>query len=811
MAQQILNNNATFGEQRSKINANFAELYCVLPRRYSARSAGVLPQNSGAANTAALQALIDSLHADGFFAIWFEEGTYLFDAQGSESVRPGSSQSSKGCIWLKSNVFLVGQGEGTVLKRGNNQQTEGIRVHLIRCNPGTNAFGLSNLRLNGNIENQPGYSGAYTQGDVGGALLALGDSSASNPGMRNCCLENIWLENNFGAAADILFPNRWYTNRVRVKDCGEGYQFVGGDSVIIENFQYDNPNAVSVGDGIETASTSNVTIRGFEINGITGGSALDLSGTGIYVYGGHVNGGSYGPVVQCEGANNSLPNSNHWLVSDVHVRDVIGVGFSIAMGESGTSRGVMQNCHVTTSNIGFNISPQSTRGIGLAVLNGCSSKDSAYSGLIIGAVNKVRVNNCQFDDGQSNAYGILVRSNAGAGDCVLEVEHTTANNNGRFGVYVEEGHANPPQGFIRVSAQGNQISNESYWGTEFIDSEIFIPSNNIQNLEVTNTRTLYSTTLSRSDLPITGERTILWNHPIMRQLNRLTHNAIVDVIFGVATSVEHVGTTAGNNISLKSAQDESFAVNDCLRLRWDATTQLAYEVSRDQSTVAAWSPMDIPAFRSWYKHDEGLWQNAAKTISASTPNDPVRVWAPLGTGPDFSAPDDSSRPLRDVGGGIVGDGATRFLESPASINLFGPYTIFIRARTLAPFANNRFIAAWNNTAGWDLYGSASSTGTVSFYENEDSAGITMGSDNAAEVMFAIAVAANGNTTLWTTDNNVISGNGSSGGTVRYVNATMWMLANNFASAKGQGPLRDVIFFDRELSNGEITQLRNFFV
>jgi hypothetical protein len=803
----------------TKINANFTELSRVLHRRFSARASGILTTNTGPTNTAALQAIIDAYLGSLFLLQFDDEGIYRFAAQGNPATRVGSIVLSRACIWGKSGAHLIGRGEGTILMIDDDQQSTTVRANLFQCAPGTTNFGLHNLRLSGNTANNQGvgtgeYNGTYTQGDVGGSLLAIGDSSGS-AGPDLLTLENVWLEDCFGAACDGVKVSRVAVDGLTVRECGEGFQINGpGEYCEVRGYKYRNATNVSVGDAIELVNAqpnSRIEVTDFDIRNAAGGSAMDITGRNVQISDGMIIGGGYGVVVQCDAATASQPNSDNFHISNVHSRDLTGIAISVAGERNGSFRGTINNCHALACERGIAVGQQSQRAEGAVSIIGCTARQSTIAGLQIRTVNKVTVKGSAFNASAAGGYGIMI-SNDGAnaaGQCVVEIDSTTCNDNGRFGVYVQEGHAHLPQGYIHVNANGNQTSNETYWGAQYVDSEIYVPSNNVTGLQIRNERNIYKTALARPDMPVTGEQRIQWCHGTLRQLNGLTHMAMVEVIFNQTTTVEHVSSTAGNNLSLKTATNEAFAKYDRIIFLYDAIAQVGYEISRSQSAVAAFTPESIAGYRCWYKSNAGLWQNTGKTVAAAATDDPVRVWSPAGTGLDLVADSDSERPTRDASGGIKGNGTTQFLVTAATLNLSGPYTIFFRARVGASNTLNRFAAFWNTTNGYSLSSSNAGAGSTVFYENADASPIQMGNEANADVRYAVSVAANGQTTLWKTDGTSISGNGSSGATARSATATMWALASEFAGGKGTGPLRDLILFDRELSEPEIADLRGY--
>ena len=94
----------------------FAVTGCVQPHPdyWNASAYGVLPENSGLENSRSLQALIDMLAQTGG-TVYIPAGIYLFAENGTQTI--GSH-----CIKMRSNVSIIGAGEGTVLMPVGNSQ-----------------------------------------------------------------------------------------------------------------------------------------------------------------------------------------------------------------------------------------------------------------------------------------------------------------------------------------------------------------------------------------------------------------------------------------------------------------------------------------------------------------------------------------------------------------------------------------------------------------------------------------------------------------------------------------------------------------
>lgn len=237
-------------------------------------------------DTAAIQAAINAASAAGGGQVYAPEGTYIVSA---------GEEPSDGCLMLKSNVYLYGDGMGlTNIKVADGSDTKITGVIRSAYGEETHDFGISNLTIDGNRDNTTGKIDGWFNGFIPGQE---GHDS-------NVTLDGVEIKDCSGYGFD---PHEQTINMVIKNSVSHGNGLDGFvadflvDSVFENNIAYDNDrhgfnivtssheftmtNNVSYGNG----STGIVIQRGSENIAspynviITGGEVYDNGAEGILV------------------------------------------------------------------------------------------------------------------------------------------------------------------------------------------------------------------------------------------------------------------------------------------------------------------------------------------------------------------------------------------------------------------------------------------------------------------------------------------------------------------------------------------------
>ena len=159
------------------------------PGAVDATRHGVSPENEGAQNSLALQALIDRLSEDGG-TVYIPAGNYLFSANGTQTI--GSH-----CIKMRSNVSIVGDGESTVL-RPTGDSLYGLDMFYFNdfLDTGDPVY-LRNCRFEGFVIDAAGTSCEYYTSAGKGFMFNL---------FENCHWKNVTVKNTDATGFGVDCP-----------------------------------------------------------------------------------------------------------------------------------------------------------------------------------------------------------------------------------------------------------------------------------------------------------------------------------------------------------------------------------------------------------------------------------------------------------------------------------------------------------------------------------------------------------------------------------------------------------------------------
>jgi len=165
---------------------------------------GLSTENTGEANSAALQALIDRVALEGG-TIYIPAGEYLFAENGNQTI--GSH-----CIKMRSGVSIVGDGEATVLKPVGRSQY-GLDMFYFNDYLDLNeASYLENCRFEGFVIDASGTScETYTSAGKGFMFNLF----------RNCHWKNVTVKNTDATGFGVDCPIDSTISQCRAIGCGK--------------------------------------------------------------------------------------------------------------------------------------------------------------------------------------------------------------------------------------------------------------------------------------------------------------------------------------------------------------------------------------------------------------------------------------------------------------------------------------------------------------------------------------------------------------------------------------------------------------
>ncbi|MFS2067980.1 M10 family metallopeptidase C-terminal domain-containing protein [Pseudomonas sp. CT11-2] len=251
-------------------------------------------------DTAAIQRAIDAAAAAGGGQVYMPTGTYIVS---------GGAEPSDGCLMLKSNVYLYGDGMGaTTVKVADGSDTKITGVIRSAYGEETHDFGVSNLTIDGNRDSTTGKIDGWFNGYIPGQAGHDSNVTLDSVEIKDCSgygfdpheqTVNMVIKNSVshgngldGFVADFL-SNSTFENNVAYDNDRHGFNIVTSthDFTLTNNVAYNNGgNGIVVQRGSENIpSPSNITITGGEVygNGAEGvlikmSSEVTVSGVDIH-------------------------------------------------------------------------------------------------------------------------------------------------------------------------------------------------------------------------------------------------------------------------------------------------------------------------------------------------------------------------------------------------------------------------------------------------------------------------------------------------------------------------------------------------
>ncbi|VVP21281.1 hypothetical protein PS838_03856 [Pseudomonas fluorescens] len=310
-------------------------------------------------DTAAIQSAIDAAAAAGGGQVYMPTGTYIVS---------GGEEPSDGCLMLKSNVYLYGDGMGeTNVKVADGSDTKITGVIRSAYGEETHDFGVSNLTIDGNRDSTTGKVDGWFNGYIPGQEGYDSNVTLDSVEIKDCSgygfdpheqTVNMVIKNSVshgngldGFVADFL-SDSIFENNVAYDNDRHGFNVVTSthDFSLTNNVAYNNGgNGIVVQRGSEDIpSPSNITITGGEVygNGAEGvlikmSSAVTVSdidihdnaSAGIRVYG-----SNHVEIIDNTLNNNSLGNPVPEIIIQSY-DDTLGVSGKYFNGSDNTIQG----------------------------------------------------------------------------------------------------------------------------------------------------------------------------------------------------------------------------------------------------------------------------------------------------------------------------------------------------------------------------------------------------------------------------------------------------------------------------------------
>ncbi|WP_454845907.1 M10 family metallopeptidase C-terminal domain-containing protein [Pseudomonas farris] len=310
-------------------------------------------------DTAAIQSAIDAAAAAGGGQVYMPTGTYIVS---------GGEEPSDGCLMLKSNVYLYGDGMGaTTVKVADGSDTKITGVIRSAYGEETHDFGVSNLTIDGNRDSTTGKIDGWFNGYIPGEAGYDSNVTLDSVEIKDCSgygfdpheqTVNMVIKNSVshgngldGFVADFL-SNSTFESNIAYDNDRHGFNIVTSthDFTMTNNVAYDNGgNGIVIQRGSEDIpSPTNITITGGEVYGngaegvlikmssevtVSGVDIHDNASAGIRIYG-----SNHVEIIDNTLNNNSLANPVPEIIIQSY-NDTLGVSGKYFNGSDNTIQG----------------------------------------------------------------------------------------------------------------------------------------------------------------------------------------------------------------------------------------------------------------------------------------------------------------------------------------------------------------------------------------------------------------------------------------------------------------------------------------
>lgn len=310
-------------------------------------------------DTAAIQSAIDAAAAAGGGQVYMPTGTYIVS---------GGEEPSDGCLMLKSNVYLYGDGMGaTTVQVADGSDTKITGVIRSAYGEETHDFGVSNLTIDGNRDNTTGKIDGWFNGYIPGEAGYDSNVTLDSVEIKDCSgygfdpheqTVNMVIKNSVshgngldGFVADFLSDST-FENNIAYDNDRHGFNIVTSthDFTLTNNVAYNNGgNGIVIQRGSEDIpSPTNITITGGEVYGngaegvlikmssevtVSGVDIHDNASAGIRIYG-----SNHVEIIDNTLNNNSLGSPVPEIIIQSY-NDTLGVSGKYFNGSDNTIQG----------------------------------------------------------------------------------------------------------------------------------------------------------------------------------------------------------------------------------------------------------------------------------------------------------------------------------------------------------------------------------------------------------------------------------------------------------------------------------------
>lgn len=310
-------------------------------------------------DTAAIQSAIDAAAAAGGGQVYMPTGTYIVS---------GGEEPSDGCLMLKSNVYLYGDGMGaTTVQVADGSDTKITGVIRSAYGEETHDFGVSNLTIDGNRDNTTGKIDGWFNGYIPGEAGYDSNVTLDSVEIKDCSgygfdpheqTVNMVIKNSVshgngldGFVADFLSDST-FENNIAYDNDRHGFNIVTSthDFTLTNNVAYNNGgNGIVIQRGSEDIpSPTNITITGGEVYGngaegvlikmssevtVSGVDIHDNASAGIRIYG-----SNHVEIIDNTLNNNSLSSPVPEIIIQSY-NDTLGVSGKYFNGSDNTIQG----------------------------------------------------------------------------------------------------------------------------------------------------------------------------------------------------------------------------------------------------------------------------------------------------------------------------------------------------------------------------------------------------------------------------------------------------------------------------------------